>query len=115
MHKRACKNKDFYNLIIPSENTKILEYKQYEKFDKAPVFLYSDLECVIEKIDGWKNNPENSSKTKVSEHIPPGFSMATIYPFRRRKRGIDCLKKFYEFLREHAMKITNFKKKEGNY
>ena len=27
-------------------------------------------------------------------------------------RGKDCMKKFYEFPREHAIKIINFKKKE---
>ena len=27
-------------------------------------------------------------------------------------RGKDCMKKFCEFLREHARKIINFKKKE---
>ena len=27
-------------------------------------------------------------------------------------RGKDCMKKFCEFLREHAMKIVNFKKKK---
>ena len=27
-------------------------------------------------------------------------------------RGKDCMKKFCEFLREHAMKIINFKKKK---
>ena len=27
-------------------------------------------------------------------------------------RGKDCLKKFCEFLREHAIKIINFKKKK---
>ena len=36
----------------------------------------------IEKIDGCKNNPENSSKTKVSKHFPSGFSMLTISLFR---------------------------------
>ena len=38
-----------------------------------PFIIYADLECLIEKIDGCKNNPENSSTTKVSEHIPSGF------------------------------------------
>ena len=33
-------------------------------------------------IDGCKINPENSSTTKVREHIPSGFSMSTIYLFR---------------------------------
>ena len=27
-------------------------------------------------------------------------------------RGIDCMKRFYECLREHAMKIINFKTKQ---
>ena len=44
---------------MPSENTKMLEYNQYQKSDKAPFNIYKDLECIIEKIDGCKNNPEN--------------------------------------------------------
>ena len=103
---------------MPSEDTKILEFNQYQKSDKAPFIIYADLECIIEKIDGCKNNPENSSTTKVSEHIPSGFSMSTISSFRSIEnkhdvyRGKDCMKKFCEFLREHAMKIINFKKKK---
>ena len=57
-HKRVCGNKDFCNIIMPSEDTKILEFNQYQKFDKAPFTIYADLECIIEKIDGCKNNPE---------------------------------------------------------
>ena len=29
-------------------------------FNKAPFIIYADLECLIEKIDGCKNNSENS-------------------------------------------------------
>ena len=54
---------------MPFEKTKILEFNQYQKSDKAPFIIYADLECIIEKLDGWKNNPENSSTSKVSEHI----------------------------------------------
>ena len=68
-HKRVCENKDFCNIIMPSEDTKILQFNQYQKSDKAPFIIYADVECIIEKIDGCKNNPENSSTTKVSEHI----------------------------------------------
>ena len=73
---------------------------------------------MIEKIDGCKNNPENSSTSKVNEHIPLGFSMSTISSFRSIEnqhdmyRGKDCIKKFWEFLREQVMKIINFKKKK---
>ena len=55
---------------------------------------------MIEKIGGCKNNPENSSTTKVSKHIPSGFSISTISSFRSTEnkhdvyRGKDCMKKF---------------------
>ena len=66
-----------------------------------------------------KNNPENSSTTKSSDHISSGFSMSTISSFRSMEdkhdeyRGKDFMKKFCEFLREHAMKIINFRKKKN--
>ena len=67
---------------MPSEDTKILEFNQYQKSDKAPFIIYADLECIIEKIDGCKNNPENAAASNVCEHIPSGFSMSTISSFR---------------------------------
>ena len=78
LYKRARRNKDFYNVELPSDGTKILEFNQYQKSDKAPFISYTGLECIIEKIDGCKNNPENSSTTKVSQHIPSDLSMSTI-------------------------------------
>ena len=63
---------------MPPEDTKILEFNQYQKSDKTPFVIYTDLECLIEKTDGCKNNPENPSTTKLSEHIQSGFSMSTI-------------------------------------
>ena len=41
------------------EDTKILQFNQLHKSDKAPFIIYADFECLIEKIDGCKNNPEN--------------------------------------------------------
>ena len=29
-HKKACENKDFYNVIMPSKYTKILKFNQYQ-------------------------------------------------------------------------------------
>ena len=50
-HKKVCKNKDFFNVVMPYENTKRLEFNQYKKSDKVPFIIYTDLECIIEKID----------------------------------------------------------------
>ena len=77
-NQKVCESKNFCNVIMPSEDTKILEFNQYQKSDEASFITYSDHECIIETIDGCKNNPENSSTTKVSEHIPSSFSMFTI-------------------------------------
>ena len=115
-HKKACKN--FCNVIMSFEDAKILEFNHYQKSDKAPFIIYADLECLIERTDGCKNNSENSSTANLSEHIPSGFLMSTISSFRSIEnkhavyRGKDCMKKFCEFLREHEMRIINFKKRK---
>ena len=112
-HKNVWENKYFCNVIMCSEETKILEFSQYQKSDKAPFVIYTDLECTIAKIDICKNNPENSSTTKISKHIPSGFSKFTMSLFRNIEnkydlyRGKSCIKNFCELLREHAIKITN--------
>ena len=49
-HRRVYEN--YYNIIMPSEDTKILEFNQYQKSDKTPSISYVDLECIIEKSDG---------------------------------------------------------------
>ena len=43
---------------MPSVDTKILEFNQYQIYDNAPIIIYADLECIIEKTDGCKSNPE---------------------------------------------------------
>ena len=96
-----CDNKDFCDEIMPSEDAKILYFNQYQ----------------IQNIDGCKINPQNSFTTKVSKHIPSGFSMSAISSFKSIDnkhdvyRSKDCMKKFYESLREHAIKIINLKKR----
>ena len=81
-HEKVRENKDFCNIVMPSEGTKMLEFNQYQKSHKAPFIIYTDSECLLETIDGCKNNPENLFTTKVGEHIPSGFSMPTISSFR---------------------------------
>ena len=114
-HKEVGENKDFCNVIMLSEYTKILEFNQYQKSDKAPFIVYTYLECLIEKTDGCKNNLDISFTTKVGEKIPSSFSMSTISSFKSIKnkhdlyRGNNCMKTFSESLRDHTMKMINFK------
>ena len=40
------------------------------KSDKRPYIINADIESLIRKIDQCANNLENSSITKIGEHIP---------------------------------------------
>ena len=101
LHKTVCEKKDFCNVVIPSEDTKILEFSQFQKSYKALFTIHADLECIIEKI----GNPLNLSTIKVSKHIRSSFSMSAISSFRSIEnkhdiyRGKDRMKKFCEFLK----------------
>ena len=98
---------------MSSGDSEILDFNQNQNYNQASFVIYPDLECLIEKIDGCKNNTKNSFTGKVGEHIPTSFSMSLISSFKNIQnrhdlyRGKDCMKKFCESLREHAIKTIN--------
>ena len=61
-----------------------------------PFVIYADLESLLEKIDGCKDNPEKSFTIDVY-------------------RGKYCMRNFCESFREHAKKITDVKKNKKSY
>ena len=75
---------------MPYEGTKILEFNHYQKSDKAPFTIYTDLKCIIEKIDGCKSNPENSSKSSRNHMKMQKF---VIYLTETLKMGMQKIKK----------------------
>ena len=74
---------------MPSEDTKMLGFNKYRKSDKVPFVIHADLECLMKKIDGCKNNPEKTSTTKVSGHFLSDFSMSTISSFKDIENRYD--------------------------
>ena len=54
LHEKVCGNKNFCNVIMHSEETKILEFNQYQKSDKESFIIYADPEYIIEKIEDVK-------------------------------------------------------------
>ena len=62
-------------------------------------------------------NPENSSTTKVGEHIPSGFSISAIISaiiISIMYLEVKIVRKNIVNI-EHAMMIVNFKKKKWSY
>ena len=48
------KIKLFFKTVMPSEDSRRLQFNQNKKSDKAPFIIYVDFECIIEKIDRRK-------------------------------------------------------------
>ena len=59
-HEKICKDHDFCHVKMPNEDNKILKYNPGEKSLKVPFIIYADLECLLQKIDTCRNNPEKS-------------------------------------------------------
>ena len=105
---------------MPIEDSKILEFNQYQKSGKAPFINYEDLDPEIEKIDGCKINHEYSSTlwAKWANIFDQVFKFLPHHHLEPCKISMMYIKLkiawkiFVCFLREHAMKIINFKIKK---
>ena len=97
---------------------KILKYDPRENSLKAPFAIYHDLECLLKKEQSGQNNPEKSYTEKKAKHEPSGWAMLTKCLFNKKENKLDyyrekyCIEKLCKKLKERAMKIINYKKKE---
>ena len=84
---------------------------------KVPFIIYSDLESLPGKINTCHNNHKKSSATKINKHTPSGYSQLTYCLFDTTKNKLDYyrdknfMKNFCLDLREQAIKIINYKKR----
>ena len=86
-HIKLCENKDFPGVVMFSKGTKILLFNQYQKSGKTPSIIYADLESLVDSdIDGFQNNSEKSSITKIDEHISCGYLMNVICTFNSTEK-----------------------------
>ena len=117
-HKKICENHDYCHVEMPTKDNNIIKYNHGEKSIKMPFTIYADLECLLEKVDTCKNDPNKSQTTKINKHILSGYSIFTHCSFDESKnklncyRGDDCMEKFCKDLREHSTKIINYEKKK---
>ena len=64
---------------MSSDNTKILEFNQYQKSNKAPFNIYADLGFIKEKIDGCRNNPKFVYKKSKQTYSIKFFNVYNIF------------------------------------
>ena len=103
---------------MPDEDNKISKYTSGEKSLKVSFVFYADLECLLKKINTCQNNPEISYTEKKATHRPSGYSLVTCCSFdkslneQKHYRAKDCMKIFCKDLKDRAMRIINYEKKE---
>ena len=117
-HKKVCENHNYSHEEMLEEYNKKLKDNEGEKSMRLPFIIIADLECLLEKMSTFHNNPEKSSTTKINKHTPSGYSLFTHCSFDRTKNNLDryrgekCMKNFCLDLGEHATKIINYERKE---
>ena len=85
---------------MPTEDNKILKYNHGEKSLKAPFIITFDL------------------SERKAKHDPSGWAMFIKCSFDKEKnrfdyyRGIDCIEKWCEKLKDRVTEIINYKEKE---
>ena len=115
-HENVCKNYDYCYVGIPKEDNKILKYIHQEKSMKFSFIIYADMPSLLAKMSACHNNPKQSSRTKISKHRLPGYSLFTpcLFDSTNNKlsyyRGKDCMERFGKDLKEHATKIRKYNK-----
>ena len=75
---KYVKIKIFVIQLCLLKTLKYLNLIKVKNLIKRHFFTYADLKCIIKKIDGCKNNPENSSTTKVDKHFYQVFHVYNI-------------------------------------
>ena len=115
-HERLCNKHDYCDIRMPSEEKNILKYNSGEKSLKVAHAFYIDLESLLIKHQSSQNNPEESYTERKAVHEPCGYSLKLLRSYDKDThsfyRGKDCIEKLCKDLKEQAMEIVNYEKKE---
>ena len=97
-----CKYHDYRYIEMLEKDNIIQKYNHGEKSIKILFAVYADTDSLLEKIDAYHNNPEESQTAIVNKYIECGYLLFIncSSDSNRNKydyyRGKDCLKNFCE-------------------
>ena len=100
---------------MPAKDNNIIKYNHGEKSMKVPFIIYTDLECLLEKVSTCINNPNESSTNKINKHTPSGYSIFTSCSFDASKNklnyytGKDWIKKIIPLTKEEEINYNDQK------
>ena len=63
-HEKVYNNHDYCYVEMPDKGNKILKYNYGEKSFKGATIIYAGLECLLDKMHSYQNNPAKSYTEK---------------------------------------------------
>lgn len=109
-HKELCDKNCPARVVMPSEQSKYIQFKNFQHVLKVPFTVYADFECLTLKTDSCSPNPDFSSTTIYQKHMPFSFCYYVCYDGGFYKppvvyRGEDAPKVFVENIKNEALEI----------
>ena len=109
-HYTYGRSNESVRIEMPTKNP-IVEYSNGQHQFKVPFIMYTDLESILEPIQGASNNPNQSSTRGVNVHTPSGWCLHSKFAYGNvekpttQYRGSDCVEKFYEHIISEAKRL----------
>ncbi|XP_044019500.1 uncharacterized protein LOC122859882 [Aphidius gifuensis] len=110
-HNPACREKNQYAMVMPTEKNNILKFTNYKYQLRVPYVVYADLESILEKVTDNSNN--SLKKTIKQKHIPSSVAYYvkcsydnTLSKFKL-KRDKNCIEWFIKELEELSHNVDN--------
>ena len=119
-HEEICNKHDTCRIEITKFAKRKIKYAHGEKSLRTPFAIYLDLQCLLKKEESCQSNPEKSNTEKKAAHEPSAWAMFSKCLFDKGEnkldyyRGRNCIEKLCKKLKEHAMKILNYKEKRND-
>jgi len=106
-HTILCEKTDYTRIVMPEPGT-IIKFKNFKKFQKAPIVVYADFESILIKMN------ENKGKSTIltQKHKPISFCYNIVCLNEKYNKtvmysGEDCIKKFITQLLDDTNNIIN--------
>ena len=117
-HERLCNNHKYGEIIMPTEDRKILKHNHGEKSLKVPHLFYIDTESLLLKHQSSQNHPEKSYTETKAIYEACGYALNLVTSYDSNKnthtyyRGKDCIQKLCKELKTQAIEIIKYEKKK---
>ena len=104
--KMGCEEHLSTKIIMPTEEEKIIEFKNYSKMNKYPFVIYADFETL-----NTNNEQKLGNKTKIyGEHKPISYCFKIVCKDGREYepiiyKGLDCVEHFIKNIMKVSEKI----------